>query len=297
MAFTGKDLQGFPRVEGVSHKFIDLNGLRYHVAESGQGEPLVLLHGWPQHWYMWHNQIPELSKKYRVICIDIRGFGWTETPRADFTVQRYAQDILALLDQMNLETVYLMGHDWGGWIGFLMSLSCPEKIIKYVALNITHPFQIPDARLLTTWRFWYMFVIASPWLGKFVVGKTGFTKRILKWGVRRHIWTEEELEIYTAQFKTDDKVKTTNSIYRAFLLKELLPALRGRYRKSKLTVPTLILFGKDDFFISPASLKGYEPYAENLRVELVPNCGHFIAEDQPEIVNSKALEFFASSVR
>jgi epoxide hydrolase 4 len=84
-------------------------------------------------------------------------------------------------------------------------------------------------------------------------------------------------------------------IYRSFLLRDFVPLILGRYRSSCLLTPTLLLFGTRDFAISTRLLKGYEPYAENLKIELVPNSGHFIAEDQPELVTRRTLEFFGAS--
>src|SRR5687767_14115632 len=74
----------FPEVQGVSHRFVDAGGLHMHVAEAGEGEPVVLLHGWPQHWYEWRRQIPALAQHYRVICPDLRGFGWTDAPASGY---------------------------------------------------------------------------------------------------------------------------------------------------------------------------------------------------------------------
>ena len=78
--FPRSESRPFPEVEGVQHRFIEAGGLRMHVAEAGQGDPLVLLHGWPQHWYEWRHQIPVLSQHYRVICPDLRGLGWSDAP-------------------------------------------------------------------------------------------------------------------------------------------------------------------------------------------------------------------------
>src|SRR5689334_10886927 len=115
-----------PALAGVTHRWVEANGVKLHVAESGQGEPLLLLHGWPQHWYMWRKQIPELAKRYRVIAPDLRGFGWSDAPEASYEKERLADDILALLDVMQLPRVRLMAHDWGGWVGFLMCIRAPE---------------------------------------------------------------------------------------------------------------------------------------------------------------------------
>ena len=133
-----------PDVEGVDHRFVDVRGLRLHVAEAGDGDPLVMLHGWPQHWYEWRHVIPRLADRYRVLCPDLRGFGWSDAPGSGYEKERLASDVLELLDALGLDQVRLIGHDWGGWAGFLIALRAPERVSGYLALNIPHPFQRAD---------------------------------------------------------------------------------------------------------------------------------------------------------
>ena len=100
-----------PHVDGVEHRFVDVNGLRMHVAEAGEGEPLVMLHGWPQHWYEWRHLIGPLSETRRVICPDLRGLGWTDAPPGGYEKENLASDVLALLDELGVDRFDLMGHD------------------------------------------------------------------------------------------------------------------------------------------------------------------------------------------
>jgi len=117
----------FPQVAGVEHRFLDAGGLRMHLAEAGEGRPIVMLHGWPQHWYLWRRVIPLLAAQARVLCPDLRGFGWTDAPSRGYDRDTMAGDVLALLDELGLDQVDLVGHDWGGWIGFLLALRWPES--------------------------------------------------------------------------------------------------------------------------------------------------------------------------
>ncbi len=155
-----------PEVAGVQHRMVEAGGLRMHVVEAGppDGDPVLVLHGWPQHWYQWRHQIPALAGAgYRVIVPDLRGFGESEAPPKGYDKENMATDVLNLMDTMGLERVKLLGHDWGGWIGFILCVRAPERFEKYVALNIPHLWAKTDARLfLNIWRFWYMVVIASP---------------------------------------------------------------------------------------------------------------------------------------
>ena len=82
-------------------------GLRFHVAEAGAGEPIVLLHGWPQHWWIWRHLVPLLAPHARLVMIDLRGFGWSDAPPGGYDKQTLADDLLAVLDALGLERVGL----------------------------------------------------------------------------------------------------------------------------------------------------------------------------------------------
>ena len=113
-----------PEISGleVEHRYIDARGLRFHVAVAGpeDAEPLVLLHGWPQHWFAWRRLLGPLAERYRVYAPDLRGFGWSDAPPGDYLKATLAADVVALLDELELERVRLAGHDWGGFAGFLV---------------------------------------------------------------------------------------------------------------------------------------------------------------------------------
>jgi pimeloyl-ACP methyl ester carboxylesterase len=290
----------FPHVEGVSHRFVDAGGLRMHVAEAGEGEPVVMLHGWPQHWYEWRHQIPALAERYRVICPDLRGFGWSDAPPDGYEKENLAADVVGLLDALGLERVSLVGHDWGGWCAFLICLNHPERIERYLALNIPPPWGKLDLRALgALWRFWYQYLIASPRLGDWVIrNRPGFVRYILRGtSARKDTWSDEELAEFIEPLRWPERSHATVQLYRTFLLREFPSIARGRYESLRLTTPTLLLFGTRDFAISTTFLRGYEPFADDLTVELVPDAGHFIAEEKPEMVNERALEFFEAAKR
>ncbi len=88
-----------PEVEGVEHRWATVNGFRMHYAEAGEGEPAILQHGWPQHWWAWRHQIGPLAERYRVIVPDLRGYGWSDAPRSGYEKARLAADVLALMDE------------------------------------------------------------------------------------------------------------------------------------------------------------------------------------------------------
>lgn len=282
-----------PTLDGVSHHFVDVGGVTLHYAEAGAGEPLVLLHGWPQHWYMWRNQIPELARHYRVICPDLRGFGWSEAPARGYDKDQLAADVIALCDALGIRRFRLAGHDWGGWVGFLICLYQPERVVRYLALNIPHPFGSPGAlKPRVVLRFWYQAVIAAPLLGSMLLRRTSFVRRLLRAAARAGTWDERTLSAYAGRFRQPERAAASVQLYRTFLLRELPAVMRGRYRRHRLMTETLLLFGVEDIAIDPALLDGYEPYAERMSVERFEGAGHFIAEEAPEAVTRRALAFF-----
>ena len=129
-----------PHLEGVSHRDVQARGVRFHVAEAGSGEPVLLLHGWPQNWFCWRKLIPLLADERRLICPDLRGFGWSEAPVGAYDKQTLADDMVGLLDALELERVDLIAHDWGAWAGFLMCLEHGERFDHYLALNMITPW-------------------------------------------------------------------------------------------------------------------------------------------------------------
>ena len=141
-----------PTVPGVEHRQVETGRLRVHIAEAGSGPPLLLLHGWPQHWFAWRKLIPLLANSRRLICPDLRGFGWTDAPDEGYRTADLAADAVALLDALELDRVDLIGHGEGGRVGFELCLSQPGRVRRLVTLGAMHPY--PSRRLLAAqaWR-------------------------------------------------------------------------------------------------------------------------------------------------
>jgi pimeloyl-ACP methyl ester carboxylesterase len=162
-----------PTLPGVRHAHHDLpTGVRMHVAEAGDpgAPPILAVHGWPQHWWAWRGVIPALSQTHRLICPDLRGFGWSGQPAdGDFAKERFADDMLALLDLLGIERAGYIGHDWGGWTGWLLALRAPERFTRLLLLSIVHPWAARVATLLNSWRVLYQFPLAAPVLGPALV--------------------------------------------------------------------------------------------------------------------------------
>ena len=287
-----------PAVEGVSHRWVRARGLDFHIAEAGEGDDVVLcLHGWPQHWYEWRHLMPALAGAgHRVLALDLRGFGWSEAPPRGYEKENMADDVLAVLDELGLERVKLVGHDWGGWIGFLLALKAPERFDRYLALNIVHPWVTLRDMAPHIWRFWYQWMILSPGIGYWLHRSGRFIPKVLAGGSSvKEVWDDETIHAFSDTFTRPDYARAGVQVYRTFNLKEIRQIMRGGYFGKRLMVPTLLLFGEDDFALKPDLLDGYEDHADEMRVERVPGCGHFIADERPDLVAERAVEFMAAA--
>jgi pimeloyl-ACP methyl ester carboxylesterase len=287
-----------PAVEGVRHRWVEARGLRFHLAEAGEGDDVVLcLHGWPQHWYEWRLLLPRLAAAgYRAIALDQRGFGWSDAPRDGYEKENLATDVLAVLDELGLERVKLVGHDWGGWIGFLLCLRAPQRFERYLALNILTPWVNRRAMASELWRFWYQLLIASPWLGYQLHRSGKFVPKVLVGGSTvRTNFDDATLRAFADNLAEPDRARACVQMYRIFQLHESPAILQGRYAHDRLAVPTRLVFGTDDTALRPQLLAGYQRHADDMQVELVSGCGHFIVDEAPDLVAERALEFFSGA--
>jgi pimeloyl-ACP methyl ester carboxylesterase len=282
----------------VRHSYVRVRGAELHLAEMGEGDDVVLcLHGWPQHWWEWRSLMPALADAgHRVIALDQRGFGWSEATAdpAAYEKEALADDVLALLDELGLERVKLVGHDWGAWIGFLLCLKAPERFSQYLTMNILPPWTSRRATAAQLWRFWYQWVILAPVIGyRLHTSGTIVPKTLVGASVNRAVWDRATIAAFTDTFREPDRARAAVWMYRVFNLHEAPAMAKGRYARSMLEVPTRMLFGTGDTALRPQSLAGWQRHAKDMQVELVEGCGHFIADEAPDLVATRARDFFA----
>jgi len=279
-----------PDVAGVRHRDVHARGARFHVAEAGppEGPPVVLLHGWPQHWYLWRAALPALAAAgAHVIAPDLRGCGWSEVTRHGYRKAELARDVLAIADALGLDRVALAGHDWGGYVAFLLGLYHPDRVSRLLLLNTGHGFPKRDLRTLRAQAgFWYMPLLGAPVAGPAIV-RCGLLQPALDQATAR-AWTPEVRRIFLERI--DPHV--TQQIYGSFVYAEALAGL-VRPPAARLRPPTLFLHGDADPAIRPDFVRGLEDHADHYRLELLPGVGHFCVEEAPDLVLPRMVEFLA----
>jgi pimeloyl-ACP methyl ester carboxylesterase len=278
-----------PTLPGVTHRFVEARGLRFHVAEAGAGEPLLLVHGWPQHWYCFHRVIPSLARRFRVLAVDLRGFGRSDAPAGGYDMPTLADDLAAILDALGHDRVAVMAHDWGGVAAFHLCLRHPHRVSRYVALNTGHPWVTPSRRIARhLWRlYWYQWLMMAPGLNRLAVPRLAAAIGRLCEGYGA--WSPEARASYVAQLDDPRRVRATAALYRSFLLRELPGHLARRGRGRRLTVPTLFLHGAADPVIAPQLID--RPVGDPFELRLLRGVGHFTPEEAPERVLEHAIPF------
>lgn len=286
-----------PHVAGVEHREVVVRGLRVHVALAGSpaGHPVVLQHGWPQHWYAWRHLIGPLAEAgYRVVVPDFRGFGWSEyPPDEDFRKETLVDDLIALCAELGHGRISLVGHDWGGWAGWLLCLRQPELVDRAVLLSAPPPFppeRIELSALARLGRLAYQLPIAAP------LPNAVKLRLFRRMGDTLGASDVPDIEPYIATLIQPAQVRASTLLYRQFLLREVGPLIARRYGGKRLTMPVRYMVGSKDLLFYEGLVDEPASHADDYRGEVVRDIGHFIPEEAPELLRERVLGFLGAPI-
>lgn len=276
-----------PAAPGFEHLVVETPGLLTHVAAIGSGEPVVLLHGFPQHWWQWREVAPLLAERYRVLCPDLRGAGWTTAATPEIARKSRLQDLLAVLDALGLDRVRLVGHDMGALTGIQLAYSHPGRVRAMVQLAVPPAFMTFGPRLLPAFAHLPRLVAHRPGQSlRWLFGPRYAARPMAPSTVDAYLRVQERREVDAA----------VHRLYRAMVLPEAVRLARGTYRRQRLEPPTLVAFGRLDepyteelvHRISGDPLR----HADNLEFAFVDGAAHYVTDDAPEEVARLVLEWF-----
>lgn len=281
----------------ITHRFIETNGVRLHVAEAGpeSGSPVLLLHGFPEFWYGWHAQIQALAEAgYRVIAPDQRGYNRSGKPRGKqaYSGGTLAADVAGLMDELGLESAYVAGHDWGGIVAWRLAAAHPQRVRKLAILNCAHPRVFARA-LSRSWvqrrKIWYFLLFQLPWLPELLLGMGNHrgAAALMKSSSRPGTFSEFELNSYRAAWGQPGAWRAMLNWYRASLLRSKEGRIDWRIR-----VPALIIWGRQDRVFMEELAEESLAQCDEGRLEMIPKAGHWVQHEEPEQVNRLLVEFF-----
>jgi pimeloyl-ACP methyl ester carboxylesterase len=279
-----------PPIAGVRRTVVTARGVDFHVTESGptDGIPVVCLHGWPQHHYAYRDLLGDPPEGLRIIAPDLPGYGWSGPPPHRWQKEEVASDVLALLDEMGLQRVVLVAHDWGGWIGHLMVLRAPERFSAYLVLNMVHLWLTKRMVLPHLWRS-AMYQPAVAFAGVPLARRTRLVSMLIWFALwDRSTMTSAEIRAFGDRFRDPVVARTASQTYRTFLLEET--PLRGAKPETRRShVPTRVLFGVHDQAIHPSLAAPESANADDYELELVADSGHFIVDEKPKLVRERLV--------
>jgi pimeloyl-ACP methyl ester carboxylesterase len=289
-----------PDLVGVQHRFVDLGGgLTIHVADAGpaDGPPVLLVHGFPQHWWEWQAMIgPLAADGFRVLCPDLRGAGWSSAPQDRYRKDDMAEDLAGVLDRLGVGPVRLVAHDWGGPVATIMMLRHPDKVTGFFGLNTSGPWFTANIALLRhLWRFWYQLPMIFPAIGPQVVGdpRGRYLTFMCRWVGGGFL--PPEMDFYIQRMTEPGHAEAGSRWYRSAQTYDVPHWLRGEFVDTRIDVPVRFLHGMDDPVITPMMIQPFQERAADFKLETVDGVGHWIVEQRPELVLQKVREFLRDS--
>lgn len=277
--------------------YVETNGIKLHIVMAGpeSGQPVLLLHGFPEFWYGWRKQIPALADAgYRVIVPDQRGYNLSDKPKGvrAYTVDELAGDIIGLIDALGYKQINLIGHDWGAMVAWVFAIRYPERLRRLGILNVPHPavmlnfLRRGDPEQLR--RSWYIFAFQIPWLPEYFLRINGWrnTVRVLRGSGKIHTFSNEDIVEYKKAWAQPGAMTAMINWYRA--------AVRHWPKMPRdlcVHVPTLIIWGMKDVALSHRMARPSMDYCDDGKLVFFEDATHWVQHDETENVNQLLVEF------
>ena len=277
----------------ITHHYFDTGDVVLHYARAGTGDPVVLLHGWPQSWYCWRKIMPVLAQRYTVIAPDLRGLGDSSRPLEGYDKRVIAEDIWKLTQHLRFDRYSLVGHDWGGPVAFCLAATHPVAIRRLVMLDTAVPGDGSGTFSQHGRRWHHAFHQTADLPEALVAGREDI---YLGWFYRQYGYTAgaigpEDIEEYLRTYRQPGALRAGFAYYRA--LNQDVADNQTLLARGKLTMPVLALGGGKAFGRGAETLESLKRVALDVRGGVIEDCGHWMAEEQPEAVTRAVLDFFA----
>jgi epoxide hydrolase 4 len=288
-------------------RLIKVNGVHLHTIIAGPeaGEPIVLLHGFPEFWYGWHNQIPALVEHgYRVIVPDQRGYNLSDKPKGvdHYRVSTLATDVARLVEALGYNQVNLVGHDWGAAVAWWVATIYPKILKKLVILNVPYPSimldQVKQLNIRQILKSWYIGFFQIPRLPEAVLLRNNaqpLVDSLLRSG-KKNTFSVSDIAEYRKAWLQPQALTSMLNWYRAVGDPGPLPAgaIRTDRQPGFIKTPTLMLWGEKDIALTKDMAQPSIDLCENGRLVFFPNATHWVQHDEAEAVNQHLVEFFGA---
>lgn len=282
----------------LHHHTAQLNGIKQHYVTAGSGPAVLLLHGWPQTSYEWRHVMQLLASDHTVIAPDLRGFGFSSKPATGYDALTIAADLAALTDHLAVTDVTVIGHDWGAVFGYVFAASYPNRVAALGIVEMALPgvgvmetamVPVPDGNFL-----WHMGFQTVPDLPELLIA--GKERPYLQWFFEHFAYDPTaigpaDLDEYVAAITQVGALRGGLAVYREFFRTgEQVTELA----KTPLTIPVRAYGGVACLGeLTLLSARAVAPAAEG---GVIDRCGHWAAEEQPEVVAAMVWELATAGI-
>jgi epoxide hydrolase 4 len=287
-----------------THEYADVNGIRLHYVTTGKGKLIMFVHGFPEFWYEWKNQLVEFGRDYQAVAPDMRGYNLSSKPAdvEQYQMQYLVEDLRALAERLGHNKFILVGHDWGGAVAWVFAITHPEYLEKLIIINAPHPalFQRelrknPAQQQASA----YMLQLRSPQAEQILSANNydALVQAVLGEGLKQGIFTEEDRQAYIEAWSQPGALTGGLNYYRAARVgppsddSQEGTSEGGDLSALLVNVPTLVIWGEKDPFLLTSNLEGLERFVPHVRIKRIPDGTHWVIHEKPALVDTFIREF------
>ncbi|WP_169545449.1 alpha/beta fold hydrolase [Sneathiella aquimaris] len=289
----------------ITNGFAELSDITLHYAEVGRGHDtlVIFLHGFPEFWYTWRQQLPVIGTHFHAVAPDLRGYNLSDRPEDPkaYTIGPLINDVIELAHHFGHEKFYLVSHDWGAAIGWSVALAHPDRVKGLCVLNGPHPYifsKLLEEDETQIAHSQYMADFREPGIEEKLQADN--CEWLWDWTFKKHFengqMTQADKNAYLAAWQKPGAIRAMLNYYRN---SPLTPRPKSKGVKGLeldpdafiVKVPTLLVWGEQDHALVPANIDGIEVFVPDLKILKMPNVSHWVTHEAPKEVAREVLAF------
>jgi|SRR5271166_2849496 len=280
--------------ETWKHEYVDANNIRFHCISQGEGELILLLHGFPENHYSWRYQMEPLGARFKVVAPDLRGYNLSER-KGPYDILTLCDDVIGLIRAYGRDQAVIVGHDWGAIVLWSFALQYPQACKRLIALNVSFIPRgpKPPLEMLTDARFDYIRFFQEPGKAEALIGSDvdGFIRNaFMSNASRKEFVDDDELKVFADGFRGgQEAISPAINYYRNFNHNW---EITGHHANQRVLTPTLMLMAEHDPVLPPSMADGIVKYVPKVTVKHL-DCGHWTQQEAPDETNRFILDFLA----
>jgi epoxide hydrolase 4 len=292
---------------GFADGWAEVDGVRLHYVSNGEGPLVLMLHGFPQFWWLWRRQVADLGTDHRAVALDMRGYNLSSVPQEveAYRMRHLLADVRGVAEHLGAERFVLVGHDWGGIVAWAFAIKYPELLERLIICDAPPPFtwgreleRTPRQREAV--RYMADFSRPAPLAEELLTANDFAAMEALAIGrgIEQGYLGDEDRALYREAWSMPGTLTAGLNYYRAARMGDQVqfgqPAeAQEAMRSMRVEVPTLVIWGTDDRFLLPGLTDGIEEWVPDVRVEMLPGAGHWVPQERADDVTRLIREFAA----